>query len=88
MSVCLKPLRIALCAIGRRASRPPTYSHSVEIHPSGLTSINFKNGCPTSPGTGTLNRQTSLYHPLNPLKTVPPLGHFHSNFLINKLKCP
>lgn len=52
----------AHCAIGRRASRP-------------LTHFNNKNRCPTSAGTGTLRCQIPMYHPLNPLKSVPPLGH-------------
>jgi len=52
----------AHCAIGRRASRP-------------LTHFNNKNRCPTSAGTGTLLCQIPMYHPLNPLKSVPPLGH-------------
>ena len=52
----------AHCAIGRRASRP-------------LTHFNNKNRCPTSAGTRTLLCQIPMYHPLNPLKSVPPLGH-------------
>ena len=61
-----------------------TSSNSVEIKPVRdvrpeqirvipITFFNFKNGCPTSPGTGTLRRQPPMFHPLNPLKTVPPL---------------
>ena len=46
------------------------------IYPSGLTLFNNKNGCPTFAGTGTLHSQPPLPHPLNPLKTVPSLGHF------------
>ena len=49
-------------------------------YPSALTFFNFKNGCPTSAGTGTLYRQIPMFHSLNPRKTVPPLGHFlHEN---------
>ena len=55
--------------------------------PLGLTLFNNKNGCPSSTGTGTLRRQRPMFHLLNPLKTVPPLGHFQPNILINKLKC-
>ena len=69
----------------RRALRhwPSSLSTSIEIksvlmsnYPSALTFFNFKNGCPTSAGTGTLYRQIPMFHPLNPRKTVPPLGHF------------
>jgi len=68
----------------------PLSPYSVEINPApaALTLFNSKNGCPTSPGTGTLCRQPPMFHPLNPFKTVPPLGHFSSNSLTNKLKCP
>jgi len=58
------------------SGRSPSSFNSVEIHPSTLTLFNNKNGCPTSPGTGTLRRQAPKFHPLNPLKTVPSLGHF------------
>jgi len=60
----------------------PLSPYSVEINPApaALTLFNSKNGCPTSPGTGTLCRQPPMFHPLNPFKTVPPLGHFsHKN---------
>ena len=64
--------------------------NSVEIHTpvSGvnheqirvtlLTLVDNKNGCPTSSGTGTPRHQRPMFHSLNPLKTVPPLGHFQS----------
>ena len=42
----------------------------------GLTFFNNKNVCPTSTGTGTLRRQPTMFHPINPLKSVPHLGHF------------
>ena len=63
---------------------PSGHSHtsfnSVEIHPRPLTFLNNQNRCPTSAGTGTLLHQPSMFHPLNPLKTVPTLGHFlHEN---------
>ena len=63
---------------------PSGHSHnsstSVETHHWPLTILNNKNRCPTSTGTGTLRRQPSMFHPLNPLKSVPPLGHlFHKN---------
>ena len=53
-------------------------SYSVEINPASaaLTLFNNKNGCPTSAGTGTLCCQRPMFHLLNPLKSVPPLGYF------------
>ena len=46
----------------------------------GLTLFNNKNGCNTSPWTGTLRGQPTMFHPLNLQKTVPPLGQFsHKN---------
>ena len=77
----------------RRALRhwPSSLSTYVEIYTPvriTITSINNKNRCPTSIGTGTLHRQSTLLHPLNTFKTVPPLGHFqpknsHISPLIN-----
>ena len=47
--------------------------------PSGLRTLTFfnnKNGCNTFPVTVTLRRQTTMFHPLNLLKSVTPLLHF------------